>query len=222
MKALLIFLCAFPIAAALIVANLFGFRRLYKAGELSVDLESILKTLSSRYSKLNYEFKKRAWAGMPLDRNGIAIIDDKLRHTKSSAEIARQLISLGLSGLWGEHQKLIIWRMKYIKMGYILPPLTFVGCVLGVIVQRVPAMWTIMIIGLVISGCISFLWFSRSVEKEAAAQMVKLIELTRVVPRVTEEESLIDSIHAWTWVSILPGIAISFMMKKPQKEGKGG
>jgi hypothetical protein len=218
MKTLLILLCALPIAASFLIANLFGFRRLYKAGELSVDLETILKKLSAKYSRLRYVFKKRAWAGIPLSRDGIALIDEKYRHTKSSAEIARQLISLGLSGLWEDHQKLIRWRIKYIKLGYILPPLTFLGCVLAVIVQRVPAMWTIVIVGLVLAGCISFLWFSRAVEKEAAAQMASLIERTRVLPRLSEEEDLIGAIHAWTWVSILPGIAISFLMKKERKE----
>ncbi len=218
MKALLIILCAVPIMASLLVANIFGFRRLYKAGELSLDLETILNKLSAKYGKVKYEFKKRTWAGIPLSRDGVALIDERYRHSTSSAEVAKQLISLGLSGLWEDHQKLIRWRIKYIKLGYILPPLTFVGCVLGTIVGRVPAMWTIIIVGLVLAGCISFLWFSRSVEKEAAAQMASLIERTRVLPRVTEEEDLIDAIHAWTWVSVLPGIAISFLMKKEPKE----
>jgi hypothetical protein len=218
MKALLIFLCAVPIMASLLVANIFGFRRLYKAGELSLDLETILKKLSAKYSKVNYEFKKRTWVGIPLSRDGVALIDEKYRHSTSSAEIAKQLINLGLSGLWEDHEKLIRWRIKYIKMGYILPPLTFLGCVLGTVVGRVPAMWTIIIVGLVLAGCISFLWFSRSVEKEAAAQMASLIERTRVLPRLSEEEDLIEAIHAWTWVSVLPGIAISFLMKKEPKE----
>lgn len=218
MKGLLILLCAFPIALSLIIANLFGFRRLYKAGDLSIDLETILQKLSLKYSKLNYEFKKRTWAGIPVNSKGVAQIDENYRHSKSSAVIARQLISLGLSGLWEEHQKLILWRIKYIKLGYILPPLAFLACALGIMVQRVPAMWGFIIIGLVISGCITFLWFSRGVEKEAASQMASLVERTRVLPRVSEEETLIDAIHAWTWVSILPGIAISFLMKKPPKE----
>jgi hypothetical protein len=220
MKALLIILCAVPIMASFLAANLFGFRRLYKAGELSVDLDTILRKLSAKYGKVNYEFKKRTWAGIPLNKDGVALIDEKYRHTTSSAEIARQLISLGLSGLWEDHQKLILRRIKYIKLGYILPPLTFVGCVLAVIVQRVPAMWTIIIVGLVLAGCISFLWFSRAVEKEAAAQMASLIERTRVLPRLSEEEALIDAIHAWTWVSILPGIAISFLMKKQPRHAE--
>jgi hypothetical protein len=217
MKALLILLCAVPIALSILAANIFGFRRLYKAGELSVDLETILEKLSSRYGKVKYEFKKRAWSGLPLNGEGVALIDEKYRHSKSSAEIARQLISLGLSGLWDDHKKLIRWRMKCIKLGYILPPLTFLGCALGIVSMRVPAMWSFMIVGIILSGCIFLLWFSRAVEKEAASQMVSLIEHTRVLPRVTEEETLIDSIHAWTWVSILPGIAISFLMKKPPK-----
>ena len=167
---------------------------------------------------MNYEVKKRTWVGIPLKGNGVALIDEKYRQSTSSAEIAKQLISLGLSGLWDDHQKLIRWRIKYIKLSYILPPLTFVGCVLGTIVGRVPAMWTIIIVGLVLAGCISSLWFSRSVEKAAAAQMASLIEHTRVLPRASEEEDLIDAIHAWTWVSVLPGIAISFLMKKGPKQ----
>jgi hypothetical protein len=221
MKSLLIFLCAVPIVASILVANLFGFRRLYKAGELSVNLETILEKLSSRYSKLKYEYKKRAWVGMPLNRDGVALIDEKYRFSKSSAEISRQLISLGLSGIWEDHKKLICWRMKCIKLGYILPPFAFLGCALGMVTLRVPAMWSLMIIGIALTSCILLLWFSREVEKEAASQIVSLIEHTRVLPRVSEEESLIDAVHAWTWVSILPGIAISFMMRKPpQKAGE--
>ena len=221
MKTLLILLCAVPIALALIAANLFGFRRLYKAGDLSVNLETILKMLAAKYGKLNYEFKKRTWIGIPLSRDGVALIDEKYRQSVSSREIAQQLIKLGLSGLWKEHEKLIRWRTKYIKLGYILPPLTLVGCVLGTVVGRVPAMWTIIIVGIVLAGCIMSLWFSRAVEKEAASQMASLIERTRVLHRVSEEEDLIDCIRAWTWVSLLPGIAISFLMKKKPKESRG-
>jgi len=218
MKALLILICTVPILAALFVANVFGFRRLHKTGELSINLEVILKELSRRYSKVNYEFKKHTWAGMPLSRDGVALIDEKFRSSTSSAEVAQQLIKLGLSGLWEDHEKLIRWRTKYVKLGYILPPLTFVGCVLGLVVSRIPAMWSIVIVGLVLAGCICFLWFSRSVEKEAASQVVLLLEKTRVCKRVSEEEDLIEAIYAWTWVSLLPGIAISFLMKKEPKE----
>lgn len=221
MKALLILICALPILASWVAANLFGLRRLYKAGELSVNLETILKALSVKYGRLNYEFKKRIWVGIPLSNDGVALIDEKYRFSTSSKDIAQQLIKLGLSGLWEDHEKLIRWRSKYVKLGYILPPLTFVGCVLGTIVGRVPAMWTIIIVGLVLAVCICFLWFSRAVEKEAASQIASLIERTRVLHRVSEEEDLIDAIHAWTWVSLLPGIAISFLMKpSPKDHGK--
>ncbi len=205
---------ALPIAGALILANLFGFRRLAKSEYLSVDLETILKKLSAKYPKAKYKFKKRTWAGKPLDAEGVALIGEKYRGSTSSSDIARQLIKLGLSGLWEDYEKLIRWRSKCIKLGYILPPLIFVGCTLCTVVGKVPAMWTITIVGLVLAGCISSLWFSRGVEKEAAAQMTSLIERTRVLPRVSEEEDLIESIRAWTWVSLLPGIAISFLMKK--------
>lgn len=214
MKTFLILLSALPIAGALIVANLFGFRRLKKSGELSIDLETILQKLSASYPKLSYQFKKRTWAGKPLDSQGAALISERYRLTRSSSDIARQLIKLGLSGLWEDYKKLILWRVKCIKLGYILPPLTLVGCVLATVVGRVPAMWTITIVGLVLAGCISLLWTSRGVEKEATAQMSSLIERTRVLHRVSEEEDLIESMRAWTWVAVLPGIAISFLMKK--------
>ena len=218
MKALLILICAIPILAGWLAANLLGFRRLNKAGELSVNLETILKALSSKHAKLNYQFKKRTWSGIPLSRDGVALIDEKYRLSTSCKEVSQQLINVGLSGLWKDHEKLIRWRIKYVKLGYILPPLTFVGCVLGAVVGRIPVMWCMIIIGLVLAGCICFLWFSRAVEKEAASQMTILLERTRVLHRLSEEEDLIEAIHAWTWVSILPGIAISFGMGRPTKD----
>ncbi len=213
MKGLLLLICIVPILAGLFVANLFGFRILNRTRELSVDLETVLESLSAQYHKLNYVFKKRTWPGMPLNRDGVALIDEKHRCSTCSAEIAQQVIKLGLSGLWEEHEKLIRWRVKCIKFGYIFPPLTFVACVLGAIVGRVPFIWVILIVGLVLAGCILFLWSSRAVEREAASQMISLIERTRVIHRVSEEEGLVDAIHAWTWISVLPGIAISFLMK---------
>jgi len=48
----------------------------------------------------------------------------------------------------------------------------------------------------------------------AASQMVSLVERTRVLNRLSEEEALVDQIRAWTWVTILPGTAISFLMNK--------
>ncbi len=214
MKILLIILCTIPILAGMVVANLFGFRLLYKPQELSVDLESILEVLVKKYPKLNYEFRKRAWAGTPLTNQGVAIVEEKFRHSKSSKDVARQLIRVSLSGLWNDYEKLIRWRVKYVKMGYILPSLTMLGAVLGIVVGRVPAMWAIVIIGLAIASCICSLWFSRAVEKEAATQIATLIERARPLNRLSEEEALIASIHAWTWVNILPGVAISFMMKE--------
>lgn len=214
MKTLLIILCAIPILAGMVGANLFGFRRLYRPHELSVNLESILEILTTKYPKLNYEFRKQAWAGTPLTNQGVAIVEEKFRHSKSSKDVARQLIRVGLSGLWADHEKLIKSRVKFVKMGYILPPLTILGAVLGTVVGRVPGMWAIVLVGLAIAGCICFLWLSRAVENEAAAQIIKLIERARPLNRLSEEEALIDSIQAWTWVHILPGVAISFMMKE--------
>jgi len=179
-----------------------------------VDLETILEFLTKKYSKLGYEFKSRVWAGSPVDKQGLALIDERYRNSKSSKEISRQLIHLGLSGLWGDHQKLIKWRLKCVRIGYIVPPLSMLGAVLAVVVGRMPAMWAIIIVGVVIAGCICFLWFSRAIEEEAASQMVSLVERTRVLNRLSEEEALVDQIRAWTWVTILPGTAISFLMNK--------
>lgn len=218
MKSLLIIISVIPIVAAFITANLFGFRRLNKAGELSIDLETILNSLTDKYSKLDYEFKKRIWVASPLNKSGVAMIDEKYRYSRSSEIIAQQLIKLGLSGLWKDYKNMILWRKKCVTSGYILPPLVFVGCVLGTIVGRVPAMWTIVIVGFVLAGCICFLWFSRTVENEASSRMITLIENTRVINRVSEEEDLINCIRAWTWVSLLPGIAISFLMDQSTKD----
>ena len=212
MKNLLILFSVIPIFAGLVVANLFGFRRLYKTTELSLDLETILEVLTKKYSKLEYEFKSRVWAGSPVDKQGVALIEERYRNSKSSKEISRQLVHLGLSGLWSDHQKLIKWRLKCVKMGYVIPPLSMLGAVLAVVVGRLPAMWAIVIVGVVIAGCIIFLWFSRAIEKESASQMINLIERTRVLSRLSEEEALIEQIHAWTWVTIIPGTAISFLM----------
>ena len=214
MKTLLILLSVIPIFAGLVVANLFGFRRLYQSKELSVDLETLLELLAKKYTKLEYEFKARVWAGAPIDKNGVALIDERYRHSKSSRDISHQLIYLGLSGLWEDHKKLILWRLKCVKVGYIVPPLAILGVVLAITVSRIPVMWAFTVIGGVIASCICFLWFSRAVEKEAASQMASLVERSRVLNRLSEEEALVDQIHAWTWVSVLPGIAISFLMNQ--------
>ena len=205
---------AVPIFVGLLVTNLFGFRRLYKTKELSVDLETLLELLTKKYPKLNYSFKSKVWSGTPIDKDGVALIDERYRNSKSSKDIARQLIYLGLSGLWGDHKKLILWRLKCVRMGYIVPPLAELGVVLGIVVGRIPVMWAVRVVGLVISGCICFLWFSRAVEKEAASQMASLIERSRSLNRLSEEETLVDQIYAWTWVSNLPGVAISFLINK--------
>jgi len=213
MKLLLILLCAIPILLALVAANLMGFSRVRKAGDVSVNLETLLDNLSERYSKIQFEFKKRAWSGIPLNSKGITLIDEKYRHSTSISVIARQLVKLGLSGLWEENQKLVRWRMRCVKMGYIIPPLVLIGCILATVVGRMPAMWIVIILGLVLSANICFLWSSRSVEKEAAARMISLLERSRALPRLSEEERLIEAIHGWTWISTLPGIAISCMDK---------
>lgn len=214
MKAFLIFLFAVPIGLGILAANLLGYRRLYQAVDLSDDLETILDRLSTKYGKVDYRFSKRTWSGIMVDKDGVAVIDEKFRYSTSSADVARQLIHLGLSGLWEDHEKLIRWRLKCVKLGYIIPPLTLMGVVFATLVGRVPAMWGVVILGGALAGCVAFLWFSRAVEREAASQMATLLERTRILPRISEEENLIDCIYAWTWVSLMPGIAISFLMKK--------
>lgn len=222
MKAFLIFLCAVPIAMGILAANILGYRRLYQAVDLSDDLETILDQLRAKYGKVDYRFSKRTWSGMMIDKDGVAVIDEKFRYSTSSADVARQLISLGLSGLWKDHEKLIRWRLKCVKLGYIIPPLTLMGVVFATVVGKVPAMWGVVILGGSLAGSMAFLWFSRAVEREAASQMATLVERTRVLPRTVEEENLIECIYAWTWVSLLPGIAISFLMKKCSNKDVSG
>ena len=211
MRRLLIFFSALPVIASLLLAHLMGWRVLNKRVELSLSLGQILDQLKS--SGINYTVKKRVWQPLSLAKTGQAYITEKHLGSKDSQVVSAELLKVGLGEINKTHPAMVIWRFKVLKAGYFLPPFILLGGTLAMAVRRLPAGWFIAIFALVTAGCCIMLWLSRGVEKEAATAVSNILERRRVLSRLSEEEALVSSIHAWTWISILPGVLVSLMSK---------
>jgi len=211
MRRLLILFSALPIIASLVLAHLLGWRVLNKRVNLALSLQQILEKL--RNSGVDYTVKKRVWQAMPLAKTGEAYITEKHLNSTDSQIVSAELLKVGFAEINKTHPSMVQWRCKVLKASYFLPPFTLLVGILAIAARRPVGGWSIAIFALVLAGCCAMLWLSRGVEKEAATAVSNLLERKRTINRLSEEEALVGSIHAWTWISILPGIIVTLMMK---------
>lgn len=211
MRRFIILFSAIPVIASLVLAHLLGWRVLNKRTEFSLTLGQILEKLKA--SGVDYIVKTRVWLPMPLTASGEAHITEKHLESRDSQIVSAELLKVGLSEINKTHPEMVQWRCKVLKAGYFFPPFVLLGGTLAMAVKRLPPVWFIAIFVVVLAISTIMLWLSRTVEKEAATAISNLLERKRTLNRLTEEETLIESIHAWTWVSILPGIVISLMTR---------
>jgi len=143
---------------------------------------------------------------MPISKNGKALILEKHLESKDTHTVSAELLKVGLAEINKTHPEMITYRLKVLKAGYFIPPFILLGGSLALIVKRIPPGW--FVAGFVISLAVTcvMLWLSRTVEKEAAKEIQRMLEKKRILNRLSEEEALIESLYAWTWISILPGI----------------
>jgi len=211
MRRLLILISVIPVIVSLIAAHLMGWRVLNKRIKLALNLGEILEKLSS-YG-VSYKSKKKVWSALPLAKDGSAHITEKELESDDSQVVSAELLRVGMAEINKTHPEMIQWRCKVLKFGYFLPPFILLGGTLAVAVKRLPAGWFLAVFAIVLAACTVMLWLSRTVEKEAAIAITNLIERKRILPRLSEEEALVESIKAWTWISVLPGILVSLMAK---------
>ena len=214
MRRLLILVSALPIIAGLLVAHFMGWRVLNKKKTISLSLAQILEKLKS--SELQYTVKKRVWSALPVSKTGEAYITEKHLESKDASIVAAELLKIGLAEIYKTHASMVKWRCKTLKAGYFLPPFIILGGTLAMVVRRIPSGWAVAMFLMVMAGCSITLWLSRGVEKEAAKTINSIIERKRVINRLSEEESIVEAINAWTWIGVLPGILVSLMSKVNQ------
>ncbi len=211
MRRLIILFSAIPVIVSLILAHLLGWRVLNKRKNLSLNLGQILEKL--KISGVEYTLKKRVWQPMPLAKTGEVYITEKHLDSNDSQIVSAELLKVGFGEINKTHPAMVQWRCKVLKAGYFFPPFILLGGTLAMAVKRLPAGWVIVIFVVVTGLCCVMLWLSRGVEKEAATAISNILERKRTLNRLSEEEALVGSIHAWTWISILPGILVSLMTK---------
>ena len=211
MRRFIILFSALPVIASLVLAHLMGWRVLNKRTRLSLSLRQILEKLKA--SGVEYSPKKRVWQPLPLAKTGEAHITEKHLESRDSQIVSAELLRIGFGEINKTHPEMVQWRCKVLKAGYFFPPFILLGGVLAMAVKRLPPGWFIAIFVVALALSSIMLWLSRTVEKEAATAISSLLERKRTLNRLSEEEALVESIHAWTWVSILPGILVSLMAK---------
>ncbi len=214
MRKLLLLLSILPILATVMAAQLVGLRGLRKARQTTLSLS--LQQIVEKFISLGVaaEFSKFSWAGIPVNRKGVAILSMDLKSSCETELVARELLKLGLAEVWKIHPDIVKWRLKVLKLSYILPPFAIIASVMALVVGRIPAGWAFVVIGLMVAVSCALLWFSKSVEVAAAKEIIYRLERARILPRLSEEEALISAIHAWTWVHLLPGMAIPIAMRR--------
>ena len=217
MARILIMLSVVPILGAFLLGHFFGVQTLRKPSHVSKTLEELLTFLESKGIKPNVKFKRLAWSGKVLAGDGTVYLPTKWKNTNSDTLIAQALLRIGFQRLLKDYPDIVRWRLKVVAFGYILPPFLIVIAVFALVVGRFPSIWVIAIVAVAIATQCVLLWTSRTIEKEAARYATVLIEKTRMLARLSEEEALLEKIKAWTWAHYMPGICLSVALGNPKE-----
>lgn len=202
-----------PFILGFIGANLFGLSILKQKNKLSRTTEQLINQflLILGREDIVVEFVKSPLWAHKLD--GKLRIPAKHQHSNRASHTARALVSLGMLLLHEKQPAPISWRLKVIRLGNTLPVFILLITIFGFIVAKIPMLMALAIVSSSLSLCVVMLWLSLSIEKEAALLMVSRVEKLRILPRLREEEDLVEALRATPWVSMIPGTILRFMLR---------
>ena len=208
---IIITLAPFLIGGAL--AHLLGIRVWTANADLSESVDNILNRTLARLNRNDIKLiygKASPWMS---HSNGTIRLPKKYMDSKKSSHVARAMIQLGVHLLHEKHAATVEWRLKTIKVGYVLPAFALLIVTFSFVIGKLPAMIVMATLIGTLGFCSFLLWLSLGVEKEVAHLMVSRIEKLRLMPRLCDEESLVSSILAAPWVSLIPGALLKFIVR---------
>ena len=210
---LLILVSLAPFIAGGLFANIFGLRHLVGDQKISLSvkvfLDKFLATTGREDITIQYKGKRGA-INCPGRTLTLPASYETSYHT---AHHARASLDLGMLLLHENHSGPIEFRLKMLKLGHLAPLfMTLIvsfSCLLG----KLPPIIGISLFAFSLGLSAVMLWLSMPVEKEAAHLMVSRFEKLRLVPRLSEEESLVCSIRAVPWSRLIPGVLLKLVLK---------
>ena len=206
-----------PILGAFLLGHFLGVRVLRKSRKCSRTLEELLEFLRGKGIKPEVKYKRVVWSGKMLSSSGVVYLPAKWKTTNNSTLIAQALLRIGFQRLLKNHPEIVRWRLKVLKVGYVLPPFLMLIAVFALVAGRFPSIWVIAIVSLAIAGMCILLWTTRAIESEAARYAEVLTRKTRMLSRASEEDALVEKVKAWTWANFMPGVCLSIALGN-QKE----
>lgn len=210
MRRLLLILSLLPLLAAVILRKLNGDRVLYslKDTRLTITAGDLARKMLDSVSQKAVEIKTpaRRWAAsadlgskwLVLPR-GTALGVSARSHGQASLQVGLYLLSL-------RDPKAISRRRWALRFGHVFPVFTTIVVIFALVVARLAGLWGLGIImaSCGLAACAQLL--TLAAERKAADLACVVLEKKRILPRLSDEESVTAATRAWAWRSVLPGI----------------
>lgn len=182
---------------------------------MSDTIDDLLRALLAKLNRgdIKILYRKTFWWGSSKLTAKELQLPSHYQNSRNVDQHARALIRLSMLLSAENHPQAIQWRMNMVKLGYVIPLFAAVAAIFCTLVGKMPILISLSIISASLGGCTVMLWLSLAVEKQAAEQMADTIEKLRLLPRLREEEALIETMSALPWVTLIPGTLLKIVVK---------
>ncbi|WP_018968720.1 hypothetical protein [Rubritalea marina] len=210
---LIIIFSALPFVVAGFAANALGLRILLKPATISMELDvfihKLLLCMQREDIQVVYE-KRQLWPKLSVDK---LYLPESYRASKRVSHAGLAAQRLGVVLLGEQQPDPVRWRERMLKLGYTLPVFALLVVSFGFLVGKLPTTILLAVIAATLGFVSVMLGLSMGVDREAAYLMVTRLEKLRVLPRLSEEEAVVEAIKAAPWASLMPGAFLKLTLK---------
>lgn len=200
-----------------VVAQLIAVSRLQKLGATRQSVDDVIAKLLHKLEREDIKilYTRKFWIASTKFSPTHLVLPWHYQHSREAACIGHALLRLGIMFLHKKFPNPVIWRLKMLQLGYILPAFVIMGAVFSTLVGKLPIMISICAVSSSLFLASVTLWLSIGVELEAANLMVSLLKKYRLLARVDDEDEVIEGIKAKPWLNLIPGIVLKFIWREP-------
>lgn len=198
-------------------ALLMGVARLWKLHQTSQAVDDVLKKLLRALDRedIKIRYARSYWVASAKVDPTCLILPIGYEKNRHAACIGHALLRLGLMFYHKKHGAHVEWRLKSLKLGYLLPIFVIMAAVFSSLIGKLPIMICLCAISISLLVASAALWLSMSVEVEAARLMVSLTKKHRLLVKGDDEDEVLISIQARPWLNLIPGAVLKCIWSEP-------
>jgi len=220
MRRLVIIISLIPILASWFVAKAMGSRRLGGHGSQRTSAGELLEKLT-KGTNIKVRVKRKFWGGEVIASPGECLLDQATATSHLTTAHGKALLYFGLALLADVHEDSVKWRMKARKLSFVIPPFALMIVGAAAIAGRMSPILLIAAFFSTFALTCLMLLMSLSVEKQAARRAIAVLEDSRAIARIRDEEAISEACLGWAHLHALPHILHGFLgVKHPKVEKK--